>query len=181
MTRVRRRVLGTIATLWLCSQAATMTLAAAVIGMVPFVDVALQCTCTHAAGDSAMCPMHQGQSHQSGSRQTGPPHTGPGHVMPAGSHAGHAGHAAHAAGQNANAAQTQTPTSTPTPTNGGACYMRSADTASGAALVSVFGPLGLLAPSTFSFAPAIVNPHGAPTRVTAIDRTLPPEPPPPRA
>jgi hypothetical protein len=166
-----RRVLGTIATLWLCSQAATMTLAAAMIGMVPFADVALQCTCAHEAGDSATCPMH---------------HTAPRQAMPApasphGEHAGHAGHpehATHVAHTTGHAAQPAS--QAPTPGSGGTCYMRSADTASNAALVSVFGPLGLLAPATFSLAPSIVNPHGVPTRILAIDRTLPPDPPPPR-
>jgi hypothetical protein len=198
MTRVRR-VLGTIATLWLCSQAATMTLSAAMIGMLPFADIALQCTCTHAAGDSAMCPMHHSVSQPSVSQpsaaqpsaaqpsaalhsaaqhsvppRTVPPQAAPPQAMLAASpHPGHAGHAAHAAGQQAR--------QTPAPASGGTCYMRSADIASGVALVSVFGPLGLLAPSTFSLAPAIVNPHARPVRLLAIDRTLPPDLPPPRA
>jgi hypothetical protein len=59
--------------------------------------------------------------------------------------------------------------------------MRSADTSSGAALVSVFGPLGLLAPSMSSVAPAITSFQRIPRCARAIERMLPPDPPPPRA
>jgi hypothetical protein len=59
--------------------------------------------------------------------------------------------------------------------------MRSGDSASGVAVVSVFGPLGLLAAPAVSLSAAIVNAYRLPARASAIERMRPPDPPPPRA
>jgi hypothetical protein len=158
---------------WLLFQAATMTFAAATVGIVPFVDMGPQCFCAHAAGDSAMCPMHHGPGRPT--QPSGPVSAPPSQASPShATHMGHAhvGHAAHA-GQMAQGSLNHS--------RHGTCYMRNADNRSGVALVSVFGPLGLLAPSTFSSAPAIVNLHATLTPAAAIDRMRPPDPPPPRA
>src|SRR3954465_2386903 len=49
-----RRVLGSIAVLWLCCHAATLTLVPVVLW--PAATQALECRCSH--GDHALCPMH---------------------------------------------------------------------------------------------------------------------------
>jgi hypothetical protein len=161
-----------IATLWLCCQAGSMSLSAAIIGMLPFGDQALQqCTCVHAAGDSAMCPMHHTPAHA-----TLPPPADPmlaGHMHMHGSRAADHDHSG-----GRQAAQPATPADADRHRT---CHMRSADPGSTVALVTIVGPLGLLAAAHVSLLPTIPTSHRGCTQAAAVDRVLPPDPRPPRA